>query len=428
MIGIDRHFADPGLRRHRSTRDRITPKSIVRWFAPPELPRLDLRRRARALWIVSWPFFTVVTVLLGVGILVEPHTLARRVTTIAVVGALITILHIINRSGRPVVASWILVIGLTVIVTQRAWITGGIHAPVAVFYTLFIVMAGVLLGETGSLATAGVSVVGGIILTAGTALEWLTPRPGAGSALGAFVFVLLAIGLALLIQTLMKVRSREGLGTDAVQMLVHDMRSPMQVLLAHLELLREETRGESVKDVEAAISGATTLHRMTNTLLGITRLEAGRMPVRRSITDLTALADSVVAAVRVLQPTRDIAVESRGDSMCNCDPELTRRIIENLVNNAMKHTQIDGCVRVLISGFRDRTCIAVKDEGPGVPADKRTLIFEPYSAEGLRSATGYESSGLGLAFCRLAVEAQGGVIRVEDGKPCGSVFIVEFPR
>ena len=63
-----------------------------------------------------------------------------------------------------------------------------------------------------------------------------------------------------------------------------------------------------------------------------------------------------------------------------------------------------------------------------MPPEKRSRIFEPYSAEGLRSAAGYESSGLGLAFCRLAVEAQGGAIRIEDGTPSGSVFIVELPR
>jgi two-component system sensor histidine kinase/response regulator len=135
-----------------------------------------------------------------------------------------------------------------------------------------------------------------------------------------------------------------------------------------------------------------------------------------------------VRAVRILQPTRDVAVETHGDSACNCDPELTRRIIENLVINAMKHTPIEGRVRVVTSGSRDRAYIAVHDEGPGVSPGKRTRIFEPYSAEGLRSATGYESSGLGLAFCRLAVEAQGGAIRIEDRRPYGSVFVVELPR
>jgi len=214
----------------------------------------------------------------------------------------------------------------------------------------------------------------------------------------------------------------------AAQLLVHDMRSPLHVLLARLEQLRAEIRGDSVEHVKAAIDGATALQRMTNSLLDISRLEAGRMPVQRSVTDLSALAGSVVAAVRVLQPARAIAVEPSGDSACTCDPELTRRIIENLVSNAMKHTPIWGRVRVVISGSRDRASIAVHDEGPGLPQEQRPLMFEPFSAGALRSASGYESSGLGLAFCRLAVEAQGGAIRIEDNTPRGSVFVVELPR
>ena len=421
-------LAEPDVRR-RSTRAAWTPQSIVRWFAPPELSRPDLERTAGALWIVSWPFFAVVVIVLGIAVLVEPDTLARRATTIVAVGALMALLHAVSRAGRPVLASWILVIGLSVIVTQRATNTGGIHAPVAVFYALFIVMAGVLLGVRGGLVTAAVCFLGAIGLTVGTAREWLTPRPGAGPPLGAFVFVVLAIGLALVLQALVTVAlRRERLGVDAVRMLVHDMRSPMQVLLAHLEMLRDHVRGQNARDVEAAIGGATALQRMTTSLLDAGRLEAGRMPVRRSATDLSALVHSVVTAVRILQPTRDIAVETRGDSMCNCDPELTRRIIENLVSNAVKHTKVEGLVRVVVSGSRDTASIAVHDEGPGVPADQRTRIFEPYSAEGLRSATGYESSGLGLAFCRLAVEAQGGTIRIQDGTPRGSVFVVELPR
>jgi signal transduction histidine kinase len=202
----------------------------------------------------------------------------------------------------------------------------------------------------------------------------------------------------------------------------------MQILVAHLELLRLDSRGDSVKDVEAALRGVRTLQRLTNSLLDVSRFEAGRMPVRRSVTDLSVLVRSVVTAVRILQPTRDIAVETHGDSVCNCDPELTRRIIENLVSNAMKHTQTAGRVRVVTSGSRNRAYIAVHDEGPGVSPEKRNRIFEPYNAEGLRSTTGYESSGLGLAFCRLAVEAQGGAIRIEDGRPHGSVFVVELPR
>ena len=153
----------------------MTPRSIFSWFGPPELSQPDLRRRAGALWIVSWPFFAVVTVVLGIAGLVEPDTLARRAITIAAVGALMAVLHTISRAGRPVLASWILVIGLTVIVTQRATNTGGIHAPVAVFYALVIVMAAVLIGVRGGLVTAAVCVLGAIVLTVATALGRLTP-------------------------------------------------------------------------------------------------------------------------------------------------------------------------------------------------------------------------------------------------------------
>jgi signal transduction histidine kinase len=402
---------------------------ILHWLAPPELLPNDLRRRARSLWIASWPFFVGVTAVLGIAVLVEPETMVRRATTVAAVGVLVAILHAISHTGRPVLASWMLVIGLSAIVTQRAWITGGIHAPVAVFYALFVVMAGVLIGTRGALVTASACLLGAIILTFGTSFRWLAPRPGAGSPLGGFVFVVLSISLALVVQWLVTDKSRrDGLSADAVKMLVHDMRSPIHLALAHLDVLRDDVGGKDVRHIDEAVGGVIELRRMTNSLLDVGRLESGRMPVRRSVTDLAMLAQSTVSVFRVLQPARDIAVESSGDSACHCDPELTRRIIENLVSNAMKHTEIAERVRVIISGSTDSLRIAVHDEGAGVPQENKTRIFEPYNAQGLRSAAGFESSGLGLAFCKLAVEAQGGSIRIEERTPRGTAFIVELPR
>ncbi len=404
-------------------------QSIVQWFAPPAHARPDLRERARSLWMLSWPFFAVVTVVLAIAVLVEPATAARRATTIGAVGALIAVLHAISRAGRPVLASWMLVIGLTLIVTQRAWITGGIHAPVGVFYLLFIIMAGLLLGARGGFVTAALCTLGAIVLTIGTALAWLTPRPGAGSALGGFVFVMLSIGLALVVDALVALRPRRvGLDVDAVQMVVDDMRSPMQVLISHLEVLRGNSVGESARDVEAAIRGVRSLRRMTNALLDVSRLEAQRLPIRRSVTDVAMLAHGVVSAIRAVQPACDIAVATRGDCTCSCDAELTRRVIENLASRAIKVTPTDGRVRIIVAAARDRVSFAVTDEGPAIPAEQLARIFEPYQPERPFGTAGEESSGLGLAFCRLAVAAQGGTIRIEDGTPRGKVFVVELPR
>jgi signal transduction histidine kinase len=400
----------------------------LHWFAPPELPSAELRRRARALWIVSWPFFAVVTVILGLAVIVEPQTLGRRATTVAAVGILIAALHAISRRGRPMLASWMLVLGLTIIVTQRAWITGGIHAPVAVFYAIFIVMGGALLGNRGGIITAATGLAGAIVLVIGEWMHWLTPRAGAGPASGAFVFVLLAVGLSLVIQAMINAWPREQrIGSDAVQMLVHDMRSPLHVLLAHLEILRNGGTDAAHRHVDGAIGGAAAINRMTTNLLDVSRLEAGRMPVTRISVDLTTLAHEVVESFRVLQPERGIVVLGRAEALCNCDLELMRRVLENLVSNAIKHGPPSGSVLVVLSQENGKVRVAVQDEGPGIPRDRREALFEAFSAREVRTSSGYDSSGLGLAFCRLAVKAQGGTIRIEDGTPTGTAFVVELP-
>jgi signal transduction histidine kinase len=382
-----------------------------------------------ALWVVSWAFFAVVTITLATAVLVEPGTLARRAVTVAVVGAFVAILHAISRTGRPLIASWMLVIGLTLIGTERAWGTGGINAPVPVFYVLFIMMAGVLIGPRGGIATAAVAVAGAVLLTVATSLRWLTPRPG-GSPIGGLLLAVLAIGLAVLIQALIATQTRrQRLRPDVAAMLAHDMRSPMHALLAHLEFLRDEVRGNGAADVDGAIRGVNALSRMTESFIDAGRLEAGELQVRRAMTDLSAVARSVVEHFHVIQRTREMSVDASGDVRCACDPDLTRRIIENLVGNAMKHTNIAARVRVLVEGAATSVSIVVRDEGAGVPVDQRGRIFEPYvSAGDARAAADIQSSGIGLAFCRLAAEAQGGTIRIDDSALRGSAFVVELPR
>jgi signal transduction histidine kinase len=407
-----------------------SPQAVLRWFSIPDLPRPDLQRHARALWLVSWPLLAIVVISLAAAVLVEPSTFARRATTAAAVAVLVCVLHVVSRGGRPLLASWVLVLGLSIIVTERAWMTGGIHAPVSAFYALFIVMAGAIIGFRASLVTAGVCFLGAVVLTLATWEHWLGVPLNAGSPIAQLVFVALCIGLAMVLQPLIALGTkRDRPAADAAQMLAHDLRSPMQVLIAHLEILRERARGDDAKEIDGAMGRVAALNRLTSSFLDLSRIESGQMPVQRSITDVSVLAQSVVAPLRALQPERRLTVETQGDPLCHCDRELTRRIIENLVNNAMKHTEVRGAVRVIVDGSARAVVIAVHDEGAGVPPETRKKIFDPYfSGSGLISKAGLESSGLGLTFCRLAAEAQGGSIRIEDGAGRGSVFVVELPR
>jgi signal transduction histidine kinase len=401
---------------------------MMRWFAPPVLATVDTTRRARALWMIGWSFLALLAFLLAAAIIATPETLVRRGTSIALVGLLVLFLNVLNRRGHTRLASWMFVLGLTVILTQRAWFTGGVHAPVAFFYMLFVLIASGLLGARGAAVTAIACLGSAMLLTIAELRGWLTPPAAAGSTAVAFIAVLLAISMTLAVLKLL-LRQAEQLATDdLVNMFVHDMRSPLTVIRARLGMLKDEVdpKSESAEHVDAAMADALVLNRMANNLLDIRRLESARLPLQRTATDIAPLARQVVHALGTLDPTRHMEVRARMPVVCRCDPELMRRIIENLVSNAVKHTPLGGKVVVEIASTPSCVTLSVQDEGPGVPRESRAQIFEHYSATALRTQSGYHSVGLGLAFCKLAVEAHDGKIWVEDVPSGGSRFVVEL--
>ena len=113
--------------------------------------------------------------------------------------------------------------------------------------------------------------------------------------------------------------------------------------------------------------------------------------------------------------------------MVNCDADVVRRVIANLVANALKFTPRSGDVRLSVRAADGATHVAVADDGPGIPEDHRERIFEKFgqiegSKEGRKNST-----GLGLTFCKLAIEAHGGVIGVDSPESGGSAFWFELP-
>jgi signal transduction histidine kinase len=112
----------------------------------------------------------------------------------------------------------------------------------------------------------------------------------------------------------------------------------------------------------------------------------------------------------------------------HADPELLRRVLQNLVDNALRHSPHGNTVGIEADASDGVVVFRVRDRGPGVPAALRDRIFDKYvriaRSQGEGGAPG---KGLGLAFCRMAVEAHGGRIWVEDNQPHGSVFVVRIP-
>lgn len=214
-------------------------------------------------------------------------------------------------------------------------------------------------------------------------------------------------------------------------MVVHDLRSPLTGLRGYLDLLRTVADGnaEILEYASEADTIAGRLTEMVSQVLDMSRLESGQMPLSLRDTDLVALLPSAVASLG--PPPSGITVTYHmPESPVNvsCDPDLISRVVVNLVGNAFKFTPRNGRVGVGLVAEADRVRLTVTDNGPGIPAEFRGVIFEKFGQAPLGQAAAVRSTGLGLTFCKLAVEAHRGKIGMESAEGGGSRFWVELFR
>jgi signal transduction histidine kinase len=237
------------------------------------------------------------------------------------------------------------------------------------------------------------------------------------------------VGAAVVFRDITALRMAERARRELMGFLVHDMKSPLTSILGNVDLLRmddsftEESR-ESLDDVAEA---AHTLHRMTLDLLDIHTAEDGKLEADLDQVDVHTLLKSAAGAARARGC--QVMIEMDGPSRIWADPDMMRRVIGNLVDNCIKYGSPGATIRLHTEpSGHGGILLQVKDEGPGVPQELREAIFEKYAKlerdAGRRRAG---SRGLGLRFCKVAVEAHGGRIWVEDNVPRGATFCVELP-
>jgi PAS domain S-box-containing protein len=228
-----------------------------------------------------------------------------------------------------------------------------------------------------------------------------------------------------------KLLELEKLRDDLVHMVVHDMRSPLTGLSMFFDLLSPEVVNAPdfqeylvmMRETSRALSG------MVTSLLDVSRMEAGQMPLLCEVSDLGQLTNAAIKQLSGLIRGRQISVCGSDASVsAYCDPAITQRIFENLLGNALKFTPEEGSVRIELVVEGPMARFSITDTGPGIPAEYHQKVFEKFGQAEIRKERRAPSSGLGLAFCKLAVEAQGGSIQLES-KPCqGSTFHVRLPR
>jgi two-component system sensor histidine kinase/response regulator len=229
-------------------------------------------------------------------------------------------------------------------------------------------------------------------------------------------------------------RRAESLRDDLSEMLVHDLRTPLTTLLGPLEMLEGEQFGplnETQREVASmsARSGYRLLY-LVNELLDISKMEGGRMTLQPREVDLRKTSEEAIEQVAVVHSANQsrIAIEYSNDvPPIIADEDLLRRVLINLLGNAIKFTPRDGYITLGIELQDNDILMWVRDTGEGVPAADQERIFEKFGQVESRKAGRKMSTGLGLTFCKLAVEAHGGRIWLESAPGQGSTFFFTLP-
>jgi PAS domain S-box-containing protein len=217
-----------------------------------------------------------------------------------------------------------------------------------------------------------------------------------------------------------------------VHMLVHDLRSPLTSLHFLLAIAADVAAEGSPPEVEASLREATRktaeLSDMIGDVLDVSRFEGGIMPLHIDAHDIGTIATEAVSDVPP-RPSVWVIVSVTGEpKLHRCDRSVIRRVITNLVSNAVRASPEGSPVSVDVAHASERTVVSVIDSGEGVPEEMQNRIFDKF----WRGASGKPSqrrgTGLGLTFCKLAIQAHGGEIGLRSEPGQGSTFFFTLPN
>jgi PAS domain S-box-containing protein len=213
----------------------------------------------------------------------------------------------------------------------------------------------------------------------------------------------------------------------------HELRTPLNVIIGYASLIEEGVLGQITSDQSDAIArlhaNALQLLEMVNSILDVTRLEGGRLPLDVRPVPLSEIVAAAVREARQQWREKEVdlwcLVPMHGPRI-ETDPAKLKVVVKNLVGNAIKFTP-RGWVRVTAHCGDSRVRIAVEDTGVGIAPEEQAAIFEPFRQGRLNTAHAQSGVGLGLYIVRRLVEVMGGRIQVDSEPGRGATFVVELP-
>ena len=219
---------------------------------------------------------------------------------------------------------------------------------------------------------------------------------------------------------------------EFISVAAHELRTPLTTMYARLQLAERRLARNDLepaviqRDVALVRQAADRLKKLIDRLLDISRIKSGQLQLERELTDIAAMIESV-ASMLAETSGRQINVHlsnSPEDSRADVDGVRVEEVVMNLIDNAVKYSPKDTAIDVELGTTPDAVRIAVRDRGPGIAAEERARIFEPFH----RTSTAAPGVGLGLHIAKEIVELHGGTLTVEAPIDGGSRFVVTIPR
>ncbi len=237
------------------------------------------------------------------------------------------------------------------------------------------------------------------------------------------------------VRRILLTRQLEQFRDDLMHMIVHDMKSPLNLIKGFAELALEDIDAENYLHgwVDAISRSCDRLLDMTMMILDSSRLEEGKLTLERTVRPVSDALNRVQDTFNLLADERHIAIAidcPNPELEAELDWGLMERVIGNLLHNAIKHSPDNTTVTLGANYANDgEPCLllSVTDQGEGISPEDQARIFDKYAQASRRRRGTRLDTGLGLTFCKLATEAHGGYITVQSAEGAGATFTVVVP-
>jgi signal transduction histidine kinase len=211
----------------------------------------------------------------------------------------------------------------------------------------------------------------------------------------------------------------------------HELRTPLTSVLANLELLQASLgapgQAEDREIVDSALRSSKRMGRLVSDLLLLARADAGRLEAHHRV-DLAEIAGDAAAEAAPLMGGRRLVVENERSLRVEGSRDELHRMVLNLLDNAIRHTPRGSCVELILREEEGEAVVEVADDGPGIPVQMRTQIFDRFvRGEGPADTSRGTGTGLGLAIVSSVAESHGGRVEANGSKSGGALFIARVP-